>query len=128
MTSMPRDDGPIEGATSSQVGGVAVDEVVAGSARLKRLVYPPGWRWSVDMRPVSGTERCMHAHVGYLVAGSIAIAYADGCTDRFDAPAFVVVEPGHDGWVVGDDRAVLVQVDHGIETVGRFGLVGEHRH
>lgn len=116
------------GTAHTDVGGITVDEVPAGSARLKRLVYPPGWRWSTDMRAVSRTERCMHAHVGYLAAGSIEVGYADGCTERFDAPAFVVIEPGHDGWVVGDEPAVLVQVDHGVDTVARFGLVGEHRH
>ena len=128
MAPMAEVDGRMVGTAHADVGGITVDEVPAGSARVKRLVYPPGWRWSTDMRTVSGTERCMHAHVGYLAAGSIEVAYADGCTERFDAPAFVVIEPGHDGWVAGDETAVLVQVDHGVDTVARFGLVGEHRH
>ena len=128
MTAMSGVEGPIEGAVHTEVGGVGVDEAPAGTARLKRLVYPPGWRWSTDMKPVSGTELCRHGHVGYLVAGSIEIQYADGCTERFRAPAFVVIEPDHDGWVVGDEVAVMVQIDHGADTVARFGLVGEHRH
>jgi hypothetical protein len=128
MVPMSQADGPIVGATRSEVGGVTVDEVPAGTARLKRLVYPPGWRWSTHMKQVSGTDRCLHAHVGYMAAGSIEIQYADGCTVRFEAPDFVVIEPDHDGWVVGDETAVLVQVDHGVDTVSRFGLVGEHRH
>jgi hypothetical protein len=39
-----------------------------------------------------------------------------------------VVEPGHDGWVVGDETVVVVQVDLGPDTVDCFGLQGEHRH
>ena len=50
-------------------------------------------------------------HVGMLVQGRIAIEYADGCREEFAAPAAVVVVPGHDGWVVGDEPAVLVQYD-----------------
>jgi hypothetical protein len=40
----------------------------------------------------------------------------------------VVVAPGHDGWVEGDESAVLVQFDCGSDTVDVLGLPGEHRH
>ena len=121
-------DGPIEGAVHSEVGGLSVDEVPAGIGRIKRVVYPPGWRWSTDMRPVTGGERCMHAHVGFLVQGRMTVEYEDGCREELTAPAAVVVAPGHDGWVVGDENAVLVQYDCGADTVARLGLPSEHRH
>jgi hypothetical protein len=120
--------GVVEGATTSTVGGVTVDTVDAGRARVKRLIYPAGWRWRESMQPVSGTDYCTHAHVGFMVAGAIEIQYADGCRVEFRAPAAVVIEPGHDGWVLGDEDAVLIQVDCDVETVERLGLVGEHRH
>jgi hypothetical protein len=119
---------PIEGAKHTAVGGVQVDEVPAGRARVKRVTYPPGWRWSTNMQPVTGTEWCMHAHVGFIAQGAIAVAYADGCTEEFRAPAAVVIEPGHDGWVLGDEDVVLIQVDCGPDTVARLGLVGAHHH
>ena len=121
-------EGPVEGAEQSTVGGVTADTVSAGDARIKRLRYPAGWRWSTDMRPVTGTELCQHAHVGFLVDGAIAVEYADGCQVEFHAPAAVVIEPGHDGWVLGDSSAVLIQVDCAGDTVERFGLAGEHAH
>ena len=40
----------------------------------------------------------------------------------------MVVSPGHDGWVVGDEPAVLAQYDRGSDTVARLGLPSEHRH
>jgi hypothetical protein len=119
---------PIDGAIQTTIGGVVVDEVPAGRARVKRVVYPPGWRWSVDMSPVTGTDRCQHAHVGFVVQGALAVEYEDGCKVEFYAPAPVVVEPGHDGWVIGDGSAVLIQVDCDADTVERLGLLGEHRH
>jgi hypothetical protein len=74
------------------------------------------------------TGLCMHAHVGFLAAESVGIAYADGCTRTFTAPQVVDIEPGHDGWVVGDDPAVLIEFDFLGETAARFGLPDAHRH
>ncbi len=121
-------EGPIRGAERTEVGGLTVDDVVVGTGHLKRLIYPPGWRWSTHMRPVTGGEMCMHAHIGMLVQGRIAIEYADGCREEFEAPAAVAVVPGHDGWVVGDEPAVLVQYDCGPATVERLGLPSTHTH
>lgn len=121
-------DGPVQGAAHSEVGGLAIDEVEAGDGRIKRVIYPPGWRWSTHMRPVTGGELCTHGHVGFLVQGAMTVEYADGCRDVFVAPAAVVVPPGHDGWVDGDEAAILVQYDCGRDTVGRLGLPAEHAH
>ena len=77
---------PIEGAESREVAGVLVDRVPVGNARVKRAVYPPGFRWSERMQPHVGTDRCMHAHLGFLARGAIAGEYEDGCTFRHEAP------------------------------------------
>jgi hypothetical protein len=119
---------PMPGAMHSEVGGLAVDEIEAGRGRIKRVIYPPGWRWTEHMQPVTGGERCMHAHVGFLVQGRMTVEYADGCREAFQAPAAVVVPPGHVGWVEGDEAAVLVQYDCGPETVDVLGLPAEHQH
>jgi hypothetical protein len=119
----------LRGAKRTEVGGLTVDDVAVGrDGHLKRIIYPPGWRWSTDMRPVTGSDLCMHSHVGMLVQGRIAVEYGDGCREDFEAPAAVVVAPGHDGWVVGDEPAVLVQYDCGPDTVDRLGLPASHRH
>ena len=70
---------PLPGATRTEVGGVVIDEVPAGAGRLKRVTYPPGWRWSVDMRASTSNELCQHGHVGFLVQGHMIAEYADGC-------------------------------------------------
>jgi hypothetical protein len=119
---------PIRGADRCSVAGVGVDTMRAGRARIKRLVYPPGFRWSTHVKPVVGTTLCMHAHVGLLARGHVRGEYADGCTFEFVAPQAVVVEPGHDAWVVGSGEAVLIQFDTQDETARDFGLPEEHRH
>jgi hypothetical protein len=105
-----------------------VDVVRAGNGRIKRSIYPPGFRWSKDLGPETGAEHCRFAHVGFLARGAVAGEYADGCTFEFAAPAAVVIEPGHDAWVVGDEPAVLIEVDFERETAARFGLPAEHGH
>jgi hypothetical protein len=119
---------PIEGAERLEIGGCTVDVVRAGGGRVKRSVYPAGFRWSQNMKPVVDTDRCMHAHVGFLAQGRVEGEYADGCTFSFQAPAAVVIEPGHDAWVPGDEDAVLIEFDFEGETTERFGLPSEHAH
>ena len=119
---------PIKGSEHRDIGGVSLDVVRAGDGRVKRLIYPPGYRWSRDMKGVAGTDLCMHAHVGFLVRGEVHIQYADGCTLEFAAPQVVAIEPGHDGWVVGDEPAVLVEFEFERDTVSRLGMPDAHRH
>ena len=105
-----------------------VDEVEAGRGRVKRVIYPPGWRWNRDMAPVTGGDLCMHAHVGFLARGRFQVVYADGCRLLFKAPQIIAIEPGHDGWVVGDEPVVLIEFDFEGETVSRLGMPPAHRH
>jgi hypothetical protein len=118
----------VRGAQHRYIGHVRLDVGKAGAARVKRLIYPPGFRWSKDMKPVTGTELCMHAHVGFLVHGEIHIEYADGCVIEHKAPHVIAIEPGHDGWVVGKEPVVMIEFDFEGETVARLGMPTEHRH
>ena len=119
---------PIKGATSRDIGSVKLDVVNAGAARVKRMIYPPGFRWSKAMKPVTGTDRCMHAHVGFIARGEIHIEYGDGCIVEFKAPQVVAIDPGHDGWVVGREPVVMIEFDFEGQTVEKLGMPAEHRH
>jgi hypothetical protein len=119
---------PIKGATVREIGGVKLEVVSAGAARVKRMIYPPGFRWSTHMQPVTGTDRCMHAHVGFLAHGEIHIEYSDGCVVEFNAPQVVAIDPGHDGWVVGKEPVVMIEFDFEGDTVAKLGMPAEHSH
>ena len=108
--------GPIAGATSREVGGVKVDVSPVGAGRVKRIIYPQGFRWSSHMKPITGTELCMHAHVGFLVRGHVQVRYADGCTTDFIAPRGGGHRPGprrrgHRRRTCGADRVRLRRRD-----------------
>jgi hypothetical protein len=119
---------PVKGAELREIGTVRLEVGRAGAARVKRMVYPAGFRWSVDMKPIVGTDLCMHAHVGFLVSGEIHIEYADGCVVEHRAPQIVAIDPGHDGWVVGRQPVVLIEFDFEGDTVRRLGMPETHRH
>jgi hypothetical protein len=119
---------PVKGAELREIGNVRLEVGRAGAARVKRMVYPAGFRWSVDMKPIVGTDLCMHAHVGFLASGEIHIEYADGCVVEHKAPQIVAIDPGHDGWVVGRKPVVLIEFDFEGDTVRRLGMPDTHRH
>lgn len=118
----------VAGASHTSFGPVEIDVGVVGDARIKRMVYPPGMRWSTDLKPIVGTEWCEHAHAGFLAEGSLRFEFEDGCVLEYTAPAVVDVAPGHDAVVVGDDAAVLIEVDFETATVERLGVAEMHAH
>jgi hypothetical protein len=119
---------PIEGADRREIGHVLLDVGRAGNARVKRMIYPAGFHWAVDMKPVTGTDLCMHAHVGFLAHGEIHIEYADGCIVELRAPQVVAIDPGHDGWVVGNEPVVMIEFDFERDTVRKLGMPESHSH
>lgn len=119
---------PVTGAERKDFGHVQLEVGRAGAARVKRMIYPPGFHWAQDMKPVTGTELCMHAHVGFLVHGEIHIEYADGCIVEHKAPQIIAIDPGHDGWVVGKEPVVLIEFDFERDTVSKLGMPDAHRH
>jgi len=119
---------PIDGAQHMEVAGAILDISPIGAGRVKRVIYPAGFRWSTHMKVRVGTDLCMHAHVGFLVRGAIHVQYADGCVEEFAAPQAVTIVAGHDAWVVGNEPAVLIEFDFLADTARKFGLPEFHRH
>ena len=109
----PRDPllAPMAGASHRVIGGVTIDIMEAANGRVKRVCYPAGFRWSTHMKPIVKTGLCMHAHVGFLARGHVRGTYADGCEFDVSAPRAVVLDPGHDAWVVGDEPFVAYEFE-----------------
>ena len=77
-----------------------------GSTAAARLTLEPGWRWSECVKPVAGTDSCQLRHVGVVHAGRMTVRHEDGTELEIGAGDAYVIEPGHDAWVVGDERFV----------------------
>jgi hypothetical protein len=128
---MPENSGgllPVNGAERRDVNGIRIEITRAGDGRIRRVVYPVGFRWSTTMKPMLQTDRCMHTHVGFIVQGTIEIEFADGCRKTFTAPQAVTIEAGHDGWVTGNEPAVMIEFDFEGDTARRFGVPASHAH
>ena len=70
--------------------------------------FEPGWRWTNDVRPLAGTERCRRLHVGYMLSGQLHVEFDDGSTMDAAAGDLVEIQPGHDAWVVGTEAVELL--------------------
>ena len=97
-----------------------VDVVRLGQTAAARLTLEPGWRWSECIKPVVGTERCQSRHVGVMQSGTLHVVHDDGTQADLRAGEAYVIEPGHDAWVVGDERVVALEFEqHAVEQYAK---------
>ena len=90
-----------------------VDVVRMAGATAGRLTFEPGWKWSECVKPVVGTDSCQMRHVGFVQSGRMVVRHEDGTELEIGPGEAYVIEPGHDAWIVGDERFV------GFEFEGR---------
>ncbi len=84
--------------------------VTVAGVTIARAEFRPGWRWSTDVKPSTGTESCQAAHTGLVLSGRFAVRMDDGTEAEFGPGDAHVVSPGHDAWVIGDEPCVLIDV------------------
>ena len=77
-----------------------------GGATAARMAFEPGWKWSECVKPVAGTDSCQARHVGVVESGQLHVEHEDGTQSDLGPGDAYVIEPGHDAWVVGDERFV----------------------
>ena len=96
-----------------KVDVVELDDIVVG-----RMTYEPGWRWSVDVKPVAATDQCMYHHVGVTLQGRLRVEMPDGTELEIGPGDVFEIPPGHDAWVVGDSPWVSIDFE-AMRTYGR---------
>jgi hypothetical protein len=80
-------------------------------AKVARITFEPGWRWSECIKPVVGTDSCQVHHLGVIVAGRLHIVHNDGTEAESGPGDAYAIEPGHDAWVVGDEPFTAYEFD-----------------
>jgi uncharacterized cupin superfamily protein len=84
-----------------------MDVVTLGDFTLGMGTFEPGWRWSEDVKPIAGTESCQTRHTGICISGRMEVRMDDGTPGEIGPGDVVVIEPGHDAWVVGQEPCVM---------------------
>ena len=92
--------------------------VSLGDFTVTRTTLQPGWQWSKHVKPIAQTDSCQVPHTGYVVSGQLKITMDDGSEEEFGPGDAYVIPPGHDGWTVGDEACVVVDVSS--EAAKRF--------
>jgi len=87
-----------------------VEVVRFDTCAMARFRFEPGWRWSDCIKPVAGTETCQVSHVGYALSGTIQVKLQDGTEMTIRGGDFYTIPPGHDGWVVGTQPFIGIEV------------------
>ena len=100
----------------AEKGGVMIDVVYLGDMKVKRAVYPAGWRFSEKM----GADRCGDTHVGYVIEGSMQARMDDGTEIDTKAGGVFMVPAGHDAW--SEEGCTIVQFDEFDSAARRFGV------
>jgi quercetin dioxygenase-like cupin family protein len=70
--------------------------------------FEPGWRWSSHVKPLAGTPSCQCTHTGYVLEGRMVVKMEDGSETEYGPGDFFHMPAGHDAWIVGDQRCVLL--------------------
>lgn len=84
-----------------------MDIVEVAGVTFGRAVFEPGWKWSESVKPIAGTESCEFPHAGYVESGTLHVRMEDGTDLEVTEGDVVVIGPGHDAWVVGDEPCVM---------------------
>ncbi|MGA9060699.1 MAG: cupin domain-containing protein [Terracidiphilus sp.] len=85
-----------------------VEVLHVGEHTVVRATFEPGWKWSTCIAPIAKTRSCEAAHFGYQLSGKMIVRMDDGAEMTTAAGDVVLIPPGHDSWVVGNEPAVFI--------------------
>ncbi len=85
-----------------------VEVLQVGDHTVARATFEPGWKWSTCIGPLAKTRSCECAHFGYQLSGKMVLHMDDGAEVTTVAGDVVLIPPGHDGWVIGNEPAVFI--------------------
>jgi hypothetical protein len=88
---------------------------------VSKATFEPGWKWSVNLKPIAQTDSCQVEHLGYVLSGRMRVTMDDGTQLEVGTDDLFALPPGHDAEVIGDEECVMVdfgQVDKYAKSPG----------
>jgi class 3 adenylate cyclase len=89
--------------------GILEGLVEVAGMTVAKTVQDPGWRWSTDAQPLVGGEWCEARHVGVVISGRMGFVFRDGLVLEYGPDDVYDIPPGHDGYTIGDEPAVMIE-------------------
>ena len=86
----------LDTSSGRRVGKADLNVASVGDTTITREVMAPGWKWSVDVKPVVGTDLCRALHQLFIVSGRLHVVMEDGAEIDFGTGDAGVIPPGHD--------------------------------
>jgi quercetin dioxygenase-like cupin family protein len=99
-------------ATNSTMEKIRVDVVDIDGTPLSRVTAEPGWRWSVHSKPIQKTDSCQVDHLFYVISGGVGTSDSQGLETVYATGDLAHIRPGHDGWTIGSEPAIWIEVPH----------------
>ncbi|MFA6317049.1 MAG: cupin domain-containing protein [Elusimicrobiota bacterium] len=88
-----------------------VEVVKVGGAVIGRATFEPGWQWSKSLKPIVKTGSCESEHLLFQVSGTMRVRMDDGVEFTSEAGDVVKIPAGHDAWVEGTEKVVVVDFE-----------------
>jgi hypothetical protein len=85
-----------------------VDLAAFSDVTIGRAEFEPGWSWEKCVKPIANTNSCQAPHTQYVVSGRMKVVMDDGTEEEFGPGDVGIIPPGHNAWVVGDEKCVAI--------------------
>jgi quercetin dioxygenase-like cupin family protein len=79
---------------------------------LRRVTTEPGWQWSKHLKTIQKTKSCQKDHLLYVISGRLGVRMDDGKEEVFGPGDVGSIPPGHDGWTMGNEPVVWLEISH----------------
>ncbi len=88
-----------------------VEVVTIGKLKISKFTFEPGWTWEKSEKPLAKTDSCQLTHSGYIISGRLRARMIDsGKEEEYGPDDAFYIPPGHDGYVVGDEPVVGLDI------------------
>lgn len=81
---------------------------IGSESTVWRSTLNPGWSWQRNIKPGVPFESCPLHHREFVISGRIKYVMDDGTTVEAGPGDHIMIDPGHQAEVVGDEACVLL--------------------
>jgi hypothetical protein len=73
-----------------------------------RAIFEPGWSWEKCVKPIVKTNSCQAPHTNYIWSRRMKVVMDDGREVESGPSDAVIIPPGHNAWVVGNEPCIAI--------------------